>query len=136
MLAESGPLQGEKILVVDDHHDNVVIIRDFLVARGYDVSIAHSGVEALARFDEAAPALVLLDVMMPDKSGWEVCESIKQRSRGAHDVRVIMVTALGEWDDKREALRTGADDYVTKPIDLADLGQRVERNLAIVRETR
>ena len=74
--------------------------------------------------------------MMPDLNGWEVCESIKQRSRGGHDVRVIMVTALGEWDDKREALRTGADDYVTKPVDLADLGQRVERNLAIVREGR
>ena len=73
---------------------------------------------------------------MPDRNGWEVCEGIKQRSRGANDVRVIMVTALGEWDDKREALRTGADDYVTKPLDLIDLGERVERNLAIVRAGR
>jgi two-component system response regulator VicR len=136
MLAERGTMQDERILVVDDHHDNVAIIRDFLLARGYDVAVAHSGEEALARFEETGPSLVLLDVMMPDRNGWEVCEAIKQRSRGANDVRVIMVTALGEWDDKREALRTGADDYVTKPLDLIDLGERVERNLAIVRAGR
>ena len=129
-------MHDTRILVVDDHRDNVAIIRDYLEARGYEVAVAHSGEEALQRYEETAPALVLLDVMMPDLSGWEVCEAIKQRSRGGHDVRVIMVTALGEWDDKREALRTGADDYVTKPVDLADLGQRVERNLAIVREGR
>jgi DNA-binding response OmpR family regulator len=129
-------MQDDRILVVDDQHDNVAIIRDFLLSKGYDVSVAHSGEEALVRFDETDPCLVLLDVMMPDRNGWEVCEAIKQRSRGAHEVRVIMVTALGEWDDKREALRTGADDYVTKPVDLLDLGQRVERNLAIVREGR
>ncbi len=126
----------ERILVVDDHHDNVTIIRDYLSARGYDVAVAHSGEEALQRFAEVEPSVVLLDVMMPDRSGWEVCETIKQRSRGARDVRVIMVTALGEWDDKREALRTGADDYVTKPVDLVDLGERVARNLALVREAR
>jgi DNA-binding response OmpR family regulator len=126
-------MQDTRILVVDDHRDNVAIIRDFLEARGYEVAVAHSGEEALERFAETNPALVLLDVMMPDMNGWEVCEAIKQRSRGAHDVRVIMVTALGEWDDKREALRNGADDYATKPLDLADLGERVERNLAIVR---
>lgn len=129
-------MPDERILVVDDHHDNVAIIRDYLVAKGYEVAVAHSGTEALAQFDETEPSLVLLDVMMPDRSGWEVCETIKQRSRGAQGVRVIMVTALGEWDDKREALRTGADDYVTKPLNLADLGERVERNLAIVRAGR
>jgi two-component system response regulator VicR len=126
----------QRVLVVDDHQDNVTIIRDYLTARGYQVAVAHSGEEALERFDEVEPSVVLLDVMMPDRNGWEVCEAIKQRTRGTRDVRVIMVTALGEWDDKREALRTGADDYVTKPVDLADLGERVERNLALVREAR
>lgn len=126
----------ETILVVDDHHDNVAIVRDFLESRGYRVEVAYSGSEALERYEETSPALVLLDVMMPDRNGWEVCEAIKHRSRGAHDVRVIMVTALGEWDDKREALRTGADDFVTKPVDLADLEDRVARNLALVRAAR
>jgi DNA-binding response OmpR family regulator len=130
MMAEREEMQA-RILVVDDHHDNVAIIRDFLEARGYQVATAYSGEEALAQFDETDPSLVLLDVMMPDRNGWEVCEEIKRR-RGERDVRVIMVTALGEWEDKREALRTGADDYVTKPIDLVALGERVERNLAIV----
>lgn len=131
MMAERGEMQA-RILVVDDHHDNVAIIRDFLEARGYQVATAYSGEEALTQFEETDPSLVLLDVMMPDRNGWEVCEEIKQRRRGERDVRVIMVTALGEWEDKREALRTGADDYVTKPIDLVALGERVERNLAIV----
>lgn len=126
----------ETILVVDDHHDNVAIVRDFLESRGYQVEVAYSGSEALERYEETSPALVLLDVMMPDRNGWEVCEAIKQRSRGAPDVRVIMVTALGEWDDKREALRTGADDFVTKPVDLVDLEDRVARNLALVRAAR
>lgn len=126
----------DRILVVDDHQDNVAIMRDFLESRGYRVDVAYSGVEALERFDETNPSLVLLDVMMPDRNGWEVCEAIKQRSRGTHDVRVIMVTALGEWDDKREALRTGADDFVTKPVDLIDLEDRVARNLALVRAGR
>jgi DNA-binding response OmpR family regulator len=135
-MAGKGAMQDTRILVVDDHVDNVAIIRDFLEARGYAVSVAHSGEEALQQFDETDPSLVLLDVMMPDRNGWEVCEAIKQRSRGSPDVRVIMVTALGEWDDKRHALRTGADDYITKPLDLADLAERVERNLAIVREGR
>jgi DNA-binding response OmpR family regulator len=129
-------MQDARILVVDDHRDNVAIIRDFLEARGYDVAVAHSGEEALQQYADTNPVLVLLDVMMPDRNGWEVCEEIKHRSRGGREVRVIMVTALGEWDDKREALRTGADDYITKPLDLADLGERVERNLAIVREGR
>lgn len=130
------PDPGTRILVVDDHQDNVAIIRDFLEARGYEVAVAHSGQEALERFDETLPALVLLDIMMPDRNGWEVCQAMKARARRGHDVRIIMVTALGEWNDKREALRTGADDYVTKPLDLADLATRVARNLSLVRQER
>ena len=120
------------ILVVDDNPDNAEIIRQYLEVHGYPVVVAHGGDEALATFESVRPQLVLLDVMMPGRSGWEVCRMMKQHPELGRSVRVMMVTALGEWDDKREALQTGADDFVTKPVNLPDLVARVQRNLALV----
>lgn len=120
------------ILVVDDNADNAEIMRQFLEARGHQVVIAHGGDEALVLFEELRPVLVLLDVMMPGRNGWEVCRMMKQHPEHGRHVRVIMVTALGEWDDKQAALQTGADDYLTKPLDLHDLAERVRRNLALL----
>jgi two-component system response regulator VicR len=119
------------ILVVDDNEDNAEILRQFLEVRGYPISVAHSGDEALALFETVRPALVLLDVMMPGRDGWEVCRLMKQHATLGRAVRVIMVTALDDWQDKRQALQTGADDYVEKPFDLQTLGQTVQRNLAM-----
>src|SRR5919201_6728058 len=115
------------ILVVDDNQDNAEIVRQYLEVRGYPVVVAHDGEEALAAFESVRPRLVLLDVMMPGRSGWDVCRVMKQHPTHGRAVRVIMVTALGEWSDKQEALKTGADDYVTKPLNLPDLLARVER---------
>ena len=121
------------ILVVDDNHDNAEIIRQYLVTRGYPMTVAHSGDEALALFETIRPAVVLLDVMMPGRDGWEVCRMMKQHPELGRTVRVIMVTALGEWQDKREALQIGADDYVEKPFDLPTLAATVQRNLEMQR---
>ena len=118
------------ILVVDDNHDNADIIKEYLQARGYPITVAYDGDEALAAFETMRPALVLLDVMMPGRDGWEVCRIMKQHATLGRNVRVVMVTALGQWEDKRVALQTGADDYVTKPVDLPTLIKVVERNLA------
>ena len=123
------------ILVVDDNHDNTEIIARYLGVRGYPITVAHSGDEALALFDQVRPALVLLDVMMPGRDGWEVCRLMRQHATLGRRVRIIMVTALDEWDDKRQALQTGADDYVTKPFDLPKLATTVERNAAFVPAT-
>jgi DNA-binding response OmpR family regulator len=120
------------LLVVDDNIDNADLLRDYLSARGYHVAVAHSGDEALAQFDQTRPALVLLDIMMPGRSGWDVCRLMKQHPDHGKSVRVIMVTALREWDDKQSALQEGADDYLTKPIDFKDLDTRIERNLALL----
>jgi CheY-like chemotaxis protein len=120
------------ILVVDDNHDNTEIIAAYLGARGYPITVAHSGDEALALFETVRPSLVLLDVMMPGRDGWDVCRLMKQHPVLGRRVRVIMVTALDEWDDKRQAIQTGADDYVTKPFDLPALASKVERNAALV----
>jgi CheY-like chemotaxis protein len=81
------------ILVVDDNHDNAEIIRQYLQVRGYPVTVAHGGDEALSLFEVVKPALVLLDVMMPGRDGWEVCRLMKQHPVLGPRVRVVMVTA-------------------------------------------
>jgi DNA-binding response OmpR family regulator len=92
--------------------------------------VAAEGTSALARMEQVRPALVLLDVMMPGMDGWQVCRTIKNHPElGAH-TRVVMVTAKGAFEDKFEGLRSGADDYVVKPVDFKDLLEKVERNLA------
>jgi len=126
------PAQLPSILVVDDNHDNVDIIRHYLEVRGYPISVAHNGDEALAQFESIRPNIILLDVMMPGRDGWEVCRVMRQHPELGKLVRIIMVTALDEMDDKRTALQTGADDYVEKPFDLARLAATVERNAALL----
>jgi DNA-binding response OmpR family regulator len=117
------------ILVVDDNEDNAHIIRDYLESKGYPITVAYNGDDAMALFDKIKPSLVLLDVMMPGRDGWQVCRDIKASAAGKN-VRVVMVTALQDWTDKRQALETGADDFVEKPFELAKLVEVVERNVA------
>jgi len=121
------------ILVVDDNEDNAHIIRDYLEARGYPISVAYNGDEAMALFDSVKPSIVLLDVMMPGRDGWQVCREMKESEIGA-DVRIIMVTALQDWMDKRQAIETGADDFVEKPFELAKLAMVVERNVELLKQ--
>jgi DNA-binding response OmpR family regulator len=120
------------ILVVDDNDDNAEIVRTLLESRGFAVFVARDGDEAMTLFESARPALVLLDVRMPGRSGWEVCRLMRQHPEHGRAVRIIMLTALAAWNDKQSAMQTGADDYITKPIDLAELELRVRRNLALV----
>lgn len=117
------------ILVVDDNEDNANIIRDYLESKGYPISVAYNGDEAMVLFEKEKPTIVLLDVMMPGRDGWQVCREMKLSEHG-RDVRVIMVTALQDWNDKRQAIETGADDFVEKPFELAKLAKVVERNAA------
>ena len=118
------------ILVVDDNRDNVEILRAFLESRGYVVAEAVDGKTALARLEQGRAALVLLDVMMPGMDGWQVCRTIKNHPDYGGHTKVVMVTAKGGYEDKFEGLRSGADDYVVKPVDFKDLLEKVERNLA------
>jgi DNA-binding response OmpR family regulator len=120
------------ILVVDDNPDNAHIIRDYLGARGYPITVAYNGDDALKAFEEVKPALVLLDVMMPGRDGWQVCREMKQHPTLGRNVRVVMVTALDDWVNKRQALETGADDFVEKPFELSKLVAAVERNMKLL----
>jgi DNA-binding response OmpR family regulator len=125
------PAQPLRVLVVDDNHDNADIIRQYLEATlEYTVTVAYDGDEALRAFKESRPSVVLLDVMMPIRDGWEVCRSIKRDSGQAATTRVIMVTARDDLADKRTAIESGADDFLEKPLDLTKLLATVRRNAA------
>ena len=129
---DSGASPRPPVLVVDDNRDNTEIIQRYLAVRGYEVSVAHSGDEALGLLERVRPGVVLLDVMMPGRDGWEVCRLMRAHPVLGKRLRIIMVTALDEWDDRRQALQTGADDYVAKPFDLPQLAATVERNVAML----
>jgi DNA-binding response OmpR family regulator len=120
-----------RVLVVDDNHDNADIVRQYLEStKEYAVEVAYDGDEALRRFQELDPQLVLLDVMMPGRDGWEVCRSMKSDPARANAIRVIMVTARDDLADKRTALQSGADDFLEKPLDFSKLLAALRRNAA------
>ena len=103
------------ILVVDDNPDSVMIMRAILEGRGYQVQVATSGSEALELIEQELPALVLLDVMMPEMSGFEVLQRIKDEGRTGR-LPVILVTAKTHDDDVVSGYQYGADYYITKPF--------------------
>jgi DNA-binding response OmpR family regulator len=115
----------KRILVVDDHEDNVEVLRARLEARGYDVQGAMSGQEALDTVKGWCPDLILLDVMMPDMDGLEVVRRLKA-DRELPFIPVIMQTALDSTERIVAGLEAGADDYVTKPSSPENLRARLE----------
>ncbi len=119
----------KKILIVDDEQ-NIVISLEFLMKReGYEVSIANDGEEAVARIRSEQPDLVLLDVMMPKKSGFEVCQEIKS-DPALKMVRILMLTAKGRDTEVAKGLAMGADAYMTKPFSTKDLVEKVRAMLS------
>jgi two-component system cell cycle response regulator len=113
-----------RVLVVDDILSNVKLLEAKLSAEYFEVVTAFNGMEALARIEEHAPDIVLLDVMMPGMDGFEVCRRIKSNPKTAH-LPVVMVTALDQPSDRVAGLDAGADDFLTKPVDDAALFARV-----------
>ena len=117
-----------KILVVEDEEKIAEVIISLLESRGYEVYKADSGVSALSLFERENISLILLDLMLPDLSGEEICIRIRKKSR----VPIIMLTAKAEEASLLEGLSIGADDYITKPFRLMELAARVE---AVLRRT-
>ena len=103
------------ILIVDDTPANIGIISDSLEENGYSVLVAQDGTEGLQRAELMQPDLILLDVMMPDMDGFEVCRRLKKQPN-TRDIPVIFMTALSETEDKVNGFNAGAVDYVTKPL--------------------
>jgi two-component system cell cycle response regulator len=119
-----------RILVVDDHEDNIELLRARLEARGYEVFGANDGQAALDQVERVRPDLILLDVMMPRMDGMEVVRRLKS-NKNLPFIPVIMQTALDSTENKVEGLDAGADDYITKPINFAELEARVNSLLRI-----
>jgi len=120
----------EKILVVDDVAVNVKLLADLLAVKGYAVVTAASGAEALEKIDKEQPGLVLLDVMMPGMSGYDVCRKLRQNTATAM-LPVIMVTALDPTQERVKGIEAGADDFLTTPINQPELLARVKSLLRI-----
>ncbi len=116
---------SEKILVIDDEETTVQLISILLERRGFEVIKAYRAEEGLRKAYRHQPDLVLLDIMMPDMDGWEVCKRLRDMS----DVPIIFLTARGEVKDVVQGLEMGADDYVTKPYDNDELVARVRAHL-------
>jgi DNA-binding response OmpR family regulator len=112
----------QRILVAEDDPAILTAVSDLLEGEGFLVAVARDGAEALRRYAEAKPDLVLLDIMMPERSGFEVCREIR---RADSRTPIIMLTAKGEEVDKVVGLELGADDYVVKPFGVNELLARV-----------
>ncbi|HNQ48651.1 MAG TPA: response regulator [Hydrogenophilus thermoluteolus] len=120
---------SHKILVVDDE-EAISLALEFLLQRaGYEVAVARDGVEALERIAAWRPDLVLLDIMMPGKDGFEVCQSVREMNDLTPQPKIVMLTAKGRDVERTKGLAVGADDYVVKPFSTDELLQRIARHL-------
>ena len=116
------------VLVVDDE-PNIVLSLQFLMKQaGFEVRVARDGDEALRAVAEAQPDLILLDVMMPKRDGYEVCQMIRANPAW-QDVRIIMLTAKGREVEREKGIALGADDYITKPFSTREVVDRVKHLL-------
>jgi two-component system, OmpR family, phosphate regulon response regulator PhoB len=123
------PRPARRVLVVEDD-DNIATALEFLITReGYDHFRVASGADALPRIRDTHPDLVLLDVMLPEVSGYEICDGIRT-DPALSDVKVLMMTARGSAMERRKGLEHGANGFISKPFEIKDLRAEVRRLLA------
>jgi diguanylate cyclase (GGDEF)-like protein len=114
-----------RLLVVEDDNDISNMLKIYFNGLGYDVDVAPRGMEALEKTRTVLPHLIVLDIMLPDIDGYEVCRRLRQSTRSSH-IPVIFLTQKDERSDKLQGLELGADDYITKPFDIEELKLRVQ----------
>ena len=131
-------MRGKKILLVDDDADFVEAIKIILENKSYDVSVAHDGKEGLKKVETEKPNLIILDVMMPEMDGYEVCAKLKADPQYEH-IPILLLTAVGEAITttkytREMGMKMEADDYIPKPVELTELVERVEKIFRISAE--
>ncbi len=118
-----------RLLIVEDDNDIATMLRIYFASQGYEVDIASRGSEALEKTRQNMPHLIILDIMLPDFDGFEVCRTLRTHTRTSH-VPIIFLTQKDERSDKLQGLELGADDYITKPFDIEELKLRVQRAIS------
>jgi CheY-like chemotaxis protein len=119
-----------KILIADDNEQNRELLEAYLSDGDYEIEMAVDGPSTLEKVKSFGPDLVLLDIMMPKLSGYEVCQRLKADKK-AHDIPILMVTALNEMGDIEKAVAAGCDDFLTKPVNRLELTTRVRSLLRV-----
>lgn len=117
------------VLVVDDEPNIALSLEYIMKQQGYDVRVAVDGEAALAEMAKALPDVLLLDVMMPKRDGFDVCQTVRATPEWAH-VKIVMLTARGRAIEKEKGLALGADDYITKPFSTHEVVERVKALMA------
>lgn len=123
--ANADDLSAASILIVDDHEQNLELLEAYLEDVGCRVRLARDGVQAMAEIEAEQPDLIILDVMMPRMSGFQVCREVKASPQW-RDIPVVMVTALSDVGDAERAVESGADDFLSKPVHKLELVTRVK----------
>ena len=133
-MSNPDPSQGSsepsKVLIADDHQQNCELLEAYLAAEGYDIAMAYDGRETLDKVAEWHPDIILLDIMMPRLSGYEVCAELRSRDESKH-IPILMVTALDEQGDIEKAVAAGCDDFLSKPVNSLELRTRVRSLLRV-----
>jgi two-component system, OmpR family, alkaline phosphatase synthesis response regulator PhoP len=119
-----------KILIADDNNTNVELLEAYLDGVDCEIGVAVDGLDTLAKVAEFQPDLILLDIMMPKMSGFEVCKTLK-RDPKTRQIMILMVTALNELGDIERAVVAGCDDFLSKPVNKIELVKRVENMLKL-----
>jgi DNA-binding response OmpR family regulator len=129
MPKEGGQAMAKRVLVVDDEPNIVMSLRFLMEREGFQVEVASTGQAAVAALDRAPADLVLLDIMMPELDGFEVCQRIRDNPAW-RATKIVMLTAKGRDVERDRGLALGADEYVTKPFSTRDLVAKVKQMLA------
>ncbi|MBZ0277025.1 MAG: response regulator [Anaerolineae bacterium] len=121
-------MSNGRILVVEDNHDNMTLIADVLTSLEYEVVQAFDGAQGVITAQNEKPDLILMDLSLPVKDGWTASREIKDQPELAH-IPIIALTAHAMVGDRERALKAGCDDYVSKPINIAELARKISRLL-------
>src|SRR4029077_15059833 len=119
-----------RILIADDNHQNCELLDAYLADEGFQIEMAYDGQQTLDAVAKSQPDVILLDIMMPKLSGYEVCQRLKADPK-TRNISIIMVTALAEMGDIEKAVNAGANDFLTKPVNKLELTTRVKTLLEL-----